>query len=1859
MNKREDGVSMITLVVIIIILIILASIAFTSTNTIEEATEVAMMQELAEVRKGVNLVRMTNAKEGTDEETINEGFAKVNVIGAPDNFKSFDDDAITGYVVDLEKIEYTNVVYGHEYDKFVTGDTIQFDVDDVFVYDAAGSIYYTKGYVLEATGEVFYGDDEKERLEGPTVRIIDTSGGNVKIEVTPKYGRAIESVLVGGREANTTDGTIYTITVNENKSYIVIATESEGGTTRTAFTITDITNPEERIPVINNVYFNSYEEYTKEIIATLNVEATNASDMYFSKNANVAPDVNDESMWTTYRDAVDVELSEGKNRFYVWCKNEENKLSEYKVAEINLDTIAPSDTAPSYIISGFAIDVTSNQTDNNDISIEYGYKTLTGNYTWQESNIITNVVPGEQYVIVTKAVDPAGNETISREVTTTAIPTIPGGVVINSHPERWSDSVNVIIEYPNTYGVLNYENVYRINSGEWTRVLSNKKTIVVDEKSIIEAAVAVKIGGDNFQTGEIATKAITNIDKEPPVISNITQTLVGTPATECIVSAKIYDSESGVVAWTATKNDVTPETWIEEFEATTEEKEISFKVTQGGTYYIYVRDDRGQIASASTVVNNIDLDAPEIKSVEIIYKRSEAIFKVVAQDIGTGISFYAVTKGNNVEPTNADWIEIENTKQEEEFTYSVTENGIYNFYIKDDVGRISSTSREINVIHDLTYDYETNGGESINISDTTIEVGCNENVDLSPIAEADDKNFIGWNIDPNATEALGSYQMSCTEDVILYAIFSVEASISLIYYDGNELINEVITQEKYNAGESCSFEIPEITATYTGWSQLGWTTGTANNATVEYSGDNIVVDTNTNIKLYMMYEKSVSALCKHYTYELLENNDNASLYLYVEEVIESGETKYKAYREDIYIQQGIITTNAYNIENSTTAKVTLPDIESDVRYDNTTWNLRGWSTSSDSDAVIEYVSNEEIEIKEECTLYASYQATLIAHKHMYGTEDTVTGIATMTSQAIVKPAQVNLGTAEDITSNGESWTSRGWSNKKEGNAEITVSNNSSTPLYKDTDFYASYERNVEKTVNLYVNQTEKEILPAYINYEGDIINATFRFKDITPIVLNGKEWLGRGYSAIAGADADIVATVGTEISTYKDITYYVSYYTNINITKKLLTRDDIDSATVLLAHDGTIKEATIKLGNIDDESYYGYTWSGTCWSSQNDVNTTENIAIEDDIIIQDDVIYYAIYERDVNVTTYAYNNQIENKTGTARLIAGGSIKNANINLGSSPDVTISGETWTHGRWSETGTLTEETGIGINEEIETYADKNYYAVYEQTVSIKAYYSNVRAGIEQEELEAIKELNYTAEEIKYNYVQLPLAPDITENGITWNPIGYLRKSDGYTISSTDGTIAQTNGESVLAKEPDEYYAIYETIAKIEKIEASEISGDNSITATVATTINVPLKRNSERTIKEEKIILGTIPKKGALIGAGWNTNGEILNDLSEIEIQETEEVVVTQSKTYYAYYTYSYEYKLSYYDEVIEGTAIEHRSCNGDKTEEIKRAKALYTVSVDGEAWTFMGMINKEKYDGEIIYVPNEGIQLNKDSQLYAVYSKNITINMYDSTGELEEKYGAVILNYNGEKEAAAIDMPEIADVTDSNGTWVPRGWSTGTGATAGADFVVGGGTCQVFSDKTYYASYKRTVTVTFEGYNGTAITTKIRNGTAYRNWDGSETTGAIIIVPGQEEYAGWTANGYTETTDAKITNAIDGMLEILNNTTIHGTYTRIITITYDANGGTDAPAAQESNIYVNTANMANVEGEPIIISTEKPVYNSYWEGVFKTWTLVANDITSAIAPGEEATFTADTTLYALWTVNTYIVTLDQQSGSGGT
>ena len=74
-------------------------------NTIDEASNGKMMQELSEVKKGMLVVRSINAKSGIDEDTLNKGFIKVKVENPPDNFVSYDTDESTGYVVDLSVID--------------------------------------------------------------------------------------------------------------------------------------------------------------------------------------------------------------------------------------------------------------------------------------------------------------------------------------------------------------------------------------------------------------------------------------------------------------------------------------------------------------------------------------------------------------------------------------------------------------------------------------------------------------------------------------------------------------------------------------------------------------------------------------------------------------------------------------------------------------------------------------------------------------------------------------------------------------------------------------------------------------------------------------------------------------------------------------------------------------------------------------------------------------------------------------------------------------------------------------------------------------------------------------------------------------------------------------------------------------------------------------------------------------------------------------------------------------------------------------------------------------------------------------------------------------------------------------------------------------------------------------------------------------------------------------------------------------------------------------------------------------------------------------------------------------------------
>ena len=141
---------MLSVVVTVIVVIILSSIVIqNSSESLYQATESKIVQELTEVKKGVDSVRLANAKTGkTDEATINKGFIKVRVENPPENFVSFDEDELTGYVVDLSVIDYEKLESGRDYLTLMEDDVVTFDEDDVYIYDNAGKVYYAKGYQI-------------------------------------------------------------------------------------------------------------------------------------------------------------------------------------------------------------------------------------------------------------------------------------------------------------------------------------------------------------------------------------------------------------------------------------------------------------------------------------------------------------------------------------------------------------------------------------------------------------------------------------------------------------------------------------------------------------------------------------------------------------------------------------------------------------------------------------------------------------------------------------------------------------------------------------------------------------------------------------------------------------------------------------------------------------------------------------------------------------------------------------------------------------------------------------------------------------------------------------------------------------------------------------------------------------------------------------------------------------------------------------------------------------------------------------------------------------------------------------------------------------------------------------------------------------------------------------------------------------------------------------------------------------------------------------------------------------------------------------------------------------------------------
>ena len=167
----------------------------------------------------------------------------------------------------------------------------------------------------------------------------------------------------------------------------------------------------------------------------------------------------------------------------------------------------------------------------------------------------------------------------------------------NTLPEMNIKDANIeFLFYPNTWTnkkvevtVSKKENKYTLqlskNAEKWAT--TNKMTF--EENGEIYARLIDELG----RTSDIASRKITKIDKEQPVITEVT------PSTNS-VRIKATDNASGIIGYTVTTSSIEPTTFIECENVKTLDVTLE-NLKQGTTYYVWAKDEAGNISENKSI----------------------------------------------------------------------------------------------------------------------------------------------------------------------------------------------------------------------------------------------------------------------------------------------------------------------------------------------------------------------------------------------------------------------------------------------------------------------------------------------------------------------------------------------------------------------------------------------------------------------------------------------------------------------------------------------------------------------------------------------------------------------------------------------------------------------------------------------------------------------------------------------------------------------------------------------------------------------------------------------------------------------------------------------------------------------------------------------------------------------------------------------------------------------------------------------------------------------------------------------------------------------------------------------------------
>jgi len=201
----------------------------------------------------------------------------------------------------------------------------------------------------------------------------------------------------------------------------------------------------------------------------------------------------------------------------------------------------------------------------------------------------------------------------------------------------------------------------------------------------------------------------------------------------------------------------------------------------------------------------------------------------------------------------------------------------------------------------------------------------------------------------------------------------------------------------------------------------------------------------------------------------------------------------------------------------------------------------------------------------------------------------------------------------------------------------------------------------------------------------------------------------------------------------------------------------------------------------------------------------------------------------------------------------------------------------------------------------------------------------------------------------------------------------------------------------------------------------------------------------------------------------------------------------------------------------------------------------------------------------------------------------------------------------------------------------QGW--GTSSTDTTPNYQPGQSTTMGTTKTLYAIWKaNTYTVSFNANGGSGAPASQ-----------TKTHGVTLTLSSTKPTrSGYTFKGWsTSSTATSATYSAGGSFTTNANTTLYAVWQKnaatTYTVSYNANGGSGAPASQ-----TKTQNVT------LTLSSTKPTRTGY---TFKGWSTSSTATTASYSAGGSYTNNASVTLYAVWAKNTYTVSYNANGGSG--